>query len=63
MIKLEDTLGIHSFYFKSTLGMVRTYLAMHEDPAPASAEQIAYDSMTKEVWKSTITASSRIGLT
>ena len=49
MIKLEDTLGIHSFYFKSTLGMVRTYLAMHEDPAPATAEQIAYDAMTKEV--------------
>merc|ERR1719201_170243 len=48
MIKLEDTLGIHSFYFKSTLGMVRTYLAMHEDPAPATAEQIAYDAMTKE---------------
>ena len=49
MLNFEDKLGTHEFFLKGTLGMVHTYLAMHKDPAPKTAEELAYESMTKEV--------------
>ena len=49
MLDFEDKLGEHEFFLKGALGMVHTYLAMHKDPAPKTAEELAYEGMTKEV--------------
>jgi len=48
MLDFEDKLGGQEFFVKATLGMVHTYLAMHKDPAPKTAEELAYEGMTKE---------------